>query len=82
MLRFSTLLAALVLIASATFDASPARAVVCSHDTCVHNCFRAGGKTCLRGCDRRIARRISNGLCPWLFGSDRAPGLQAQLATQ
>jgi len=65
MLRRSTLIAALALIASVTMGALPAQAVVCSEDICVSKCFRGGGKTCLRGCDRRIARRISSGICPW-----------------
>jgi hypothetical protein len=65
MLRLSTLIAAMSLIALATFDASPAQAVVCSYDLCVSRCFTAGGRFCLRGCDRRIARRQTNGLCPW-----------------
>jgi hypothetical protein len=63
MLRLSMVIAAL--IALATFDASPAQAVVCSYDLCVSRCFTAGGRFCLRGCDRRIARRQTNGLCPW-----------------
>jgi hypothetical protein len=62
MLRLSLVIAALILIASAMIDASPAQAVVCS---CVSRCFTAGGKFCLRGCDRRIARRLTSGLCPW-----------------
>lgn len=69
MLRLSTLIAALILLASVTTAASPAQAVVCSYDHCVSRCFTAGGKYCLRGCDRRIARRMTSGLCPW-FGND------------
>jgi hypothetical protein len=65
MLRFSTLIAALALIASTMIGTSPAQAVVCSYDVCVSRCFTAGNKLCLRGCDRRIARRLSSGLCPW-----------------
>jgi hypothetical protein len=65
MLRRSTLIAALILIASATVGATTAQAVVCSYDVCVSHCFTAGGKFCLRGCDRRIARRQTSGLCPW-----------------
>jgi hypothetical protein len=65
MLRLSTLIAALILLASATIVAAPAQAVVCSYDLCVSRCFTAGHKLCLRGCDRRIARRLSSGLCPW-----------------
>lgn len=65
MLRLSTLIAALILLASVTTAASPAQAVVCSYDHCVSRCFTAGGKYCLRGCDRRIARRMTSGLCPW-----------------
>jgi hypothetical protein len=59
------LVAALTLLASVTIDVSPARAVVCSYSTCVSRCFTAGNKFCLRGCDRRIARRMTAGLCPW-----------------
>jgi hypothetical protein len=70
MLRLSMLIAALTLIASATIGASPAQAVVCSYDRCVSRCFIAGNKFCLRGCDMRIARRISSGLCPW-YGNNR-----------
>jgi hypothetical protein len=65
MLRLSTLIAALILIGSVAMVAPPARAVVCSYDLCVSRCFTAGNKFCLRGCDRRIARRLSSGLCPW-----------------
>lgn len=48
MLRLSTLIAALILLASVTTAASPAQAVVCSYDHCVSRCFTAGGKYCLR----------------------------------
>jgi hypothetical protein len=65
MLRRSMVIAALTLFASVTFDASPAQAVVCSYDICVSRCFTAGNKFCLRRCDRSIARRQTNGLCPW-----------------
>jgi hypothetical protein len=78
MLRFSTLIAALILIASVMIGALPAQAVVCSYDICVSNCFRGGGKTCLRGCDQRIARRISSGICPW-YGNDWFSDRQASL---
>jgi hypothetical protein len=65
MLRLSMVIVALTLLASITIDASPAQAVVCSQDICVSHCFRGGVRHCLRGCDRRIARRQTNGLCPW-----------------
>ncbi|HEY6577932.1 MAG TPA: hypothetical protein VIY09_01290 [Rhizomicrobium sp.] len=65
MLRWSMLIAALALLASVTVDVLPAQAVVCSYDRCVSRCFIAGGRFCLRGCDRRIARRLTAGLCPW-----------------
>jgi hypothetical protein len=65
MLRRSMVIAALTLFASVTIDVSPAQAVVCSYDICVSRCFTAGNKFCLRRCDRRIARRQTNGLCPW-----------------
>ena len=65
MRRFSFVVAALTLIASGMIDVSPAQAVVCSEGTCISNCIRAGGRFCLRSCDRRIARRISSGICPW-----------------
>ena len=81
MLRRSTLIAAVALMASTTIGVSTAEAVVCSYDLCVSNCFRGGGKTCLRGCDRRIARRISSGLCPW-YGSDWFLDRQAALGVR
>ncbi|MGA9329871.1 MAG: hypothetical protein WA832_07960, partial [Bradyrhizobium sp.] len=62
-------IAALILVASATVAASPAQAVVCSYDLCVSRCFTGGGKFCLRGCDRRIARRMTFGVCPWYGNS-------------
>jgi hypothetical protein len=65
MQRLSMVIAALTIFVSLMIDVSPAQAVVCSYDICVSNCFRGGGKHCLRGCDRRIARRQTNGLCPW-----------------
>jgi hypothetical protein len=81
MLRLSTLTAALALIASATFATSPAQAVVCSYDVCVSRCFTGGGKFCLRGCDRRIARRMTSGLCPW-YGQGMSMNRQASLGAQ
>jgi hypothetical protein len=63
------LIATLALMASATMGLSPAQAVVCSYDRCVSRCFTAGNKFCLRGCDMRIARRMTSGLCPW-YGSN------------
>jgi hypothetical protein len=68
--RLSIIVAALLLIVTTDIGISPAKAVVCSQDACASNCFRAGGKKCLRGCDRRIARRISDGICPWYGSSD------------
>ena len=65
MLRLSMVIAALTLLVSLMIDASPAQAVVCSYDRCVSRCFTADGRFCLRGCDRRIARRQTSGLCPW-----------------
>ena len=70
MLRLSLMIAALVLLASTTIGVAPAKAVVCSEEVCMSNCFRGGGRFCLRACDRRIARRISNGICPWYGNSD------------
>jgi hypothetical protein len=70
MLRLSIIVAALTLIAATDIGIAPAKAVVCSYDVCVSNCFKAGYKRCLRGCDRRIARRISDGICPWYGSSD------------
>jgi len=81
MLRFSTLIAALTLIASVTIGALPAQAVVCSEDICISRCFIGGGKRCLRGCDRRIARRISSGICPW-YGNDWFSDRQAALGVR
>lgn len=68
MLRISALIAALTLVALIAMGVSAAQAVVCSYDLCVSKCFAAGGKYCLRGCDRRIARRQTSGICPW-YGS-------------
>lgn len=65
MLRRSMLIAILALIASTAIGVSTAGAVVCSEQVCISNCYKGGGKYCLRGCDRRIARRISSGMCPW-----------------
>ena len=65
MLRISVFIAALTLLETTVIGISAAHAVVCSYDVCVTNCHRNGGKHCLRGCDRRIARRLSSGLCPW-----------------
>ena len=65
MLKLSMVIAALTLFVSLMIDTSPAQAVVCSYDHCVSRCFTAGGRYCLRGCDRRIARRLTAGLCPW-----------------
>ena len=73
MLRLSMVIAALTLFVSLMIEASPAQAVVCSYDRCVSRCFTAGNKFCLRGCDRRIARRIASGLCPW-YGANWSPG--------
>jgi hypothetical protein len=73
MLRRPMLIAALTLMTSVTIGASTAQAVVCSYDRCVSRCFTAGNKLCLRGCDMRIARRISSGLCPW-YGSNSSLG--------
>jgi hypothetical protein len=70
MLRIFVLVAALTLMETAAIGVSAAQAVVCSYDVCVSNCFRGGYKHCLRGCDRRIARRLSDGLCPWYGFSD------------
>jgi hypothetical protein len=70
MLRISILIAALTLMETAVIGVPAAHAVVCAYDVCVSNCFRGGYKHCLRGCDRRIARRISNGLCPWYGSGD------------
>jgi hypothetical protein len=67
--RILVLIAAVTLLQTIAVGAPAAQAVVCSYDVCVSNCNTNGGKHCLRGCDRRIARRLSNGLCPWLgFG--------------
>jgi hypothetical protein len=65
MLRILAFVAILSLIGTTAFGVSAAQAVVCSYDQCVSNCHRSGGKHCLRGCDRRIARRQSLGLCEW-----------------
>ena len=65
MLRISVLIAALALMETTSIGVSSAQAVVCSYDLCVSNCGRNGGRFCLKGCDRRIARRLSLGLCPW-----------------
>jgi hypothetical protein len=81
MLRRSTLIAALALIASTTIGASTAQAVVCSEDVCISRCFIGGGKHCLRGCDRRIARRISSGICPW-HGNNGFSDRQAALGVR
>jgi len=81
MLRRSLLIAALTLMASATIGASTAQAVVCSYDLCVSRCFTAGNKFCLRGCDRRIARRLTSGLCPW-YGSNWSRDRQVAFRTQ
>jgi hypothetical protein len=70
MLRLSVIVAALTLIVAPDIGISPAKAVVCSEQVCISNCNRAGYKRCLRGCDRRIARRISDGICPWYGSSD------------
>jgi hypothetical protein len=70
MLRISILIAALVFVETTSIGVSSAQAVVCSYDLCVSNCNRAGYKRCLRGCDRRIARRLSSGLCPWHGAGD------------
>jgi hypothetical protein len=69
MLRLSIIIAALALMIATDVGISPAQAVVCSYDVCVSNCWRGGYKRCLRGCDRRIARRMSDGLCPWYGNS-------------
>ena len=69
MRRFSFAIAALVLIASGMIDISPAQAVVCSEDVCISRCFIGGGKRCLKVCDRRIARRIAAGMCPWAWSN-------------
>jgi hypothetical protein len=63
--RFSFAIAALTLIASGMIDISPAQAVVCSEEVCISRCYIGGGRRCLRACDRRIARRIASGICPW-----------------
>jgi len=65
MLRISVLVAIVSLIRTTAFGVSAAHAVVCSYDQCVSRCHKGPGKFCLRGCDRRIARRISLGLCEW-----------------
>jgi hypothetical protein len=65
MLRIFVLIAALTLIETAAIGVPAAHAVVCSYEVCVPNCYRAGGTRCLSRCDRRIARRISDGICPW-----------------
>jgi hypothetical protein len=68
MLRRSMLIVALAFMAfmaSVIVGASTVQAVVCSYDRCVSRCFTAGHKFCLRGCDMRIARRLSSGICPW-----------------
>ena len=65
MLRISALVAMLSLMGMTGLSVSAAHAVVCSYDQCVWNCHRGPGKYCLRGCDRRIARRLSSGLCAW-----------------
>lgn len=65
MLRTLVLIAALTLIETAAVGVSTAQAVVCSYDVCVSNCNRGGYRRCLRGCDLRIARRLSSGMCPW-----------------
>lgn len=75
MLRLSTLVAALTFLASVTIGASTAQAVVCSEQLCISNCFKGGGKRCLHGCDRRIARRMASGVCPW-YGPNWLPGQQ------
>lgn len=63
--RISFATAALALIASSMIDIAPAHAVVCSEEVCMSRCYIAGGKRCLKGCDRRIARRVAAGICPW-----------------
>ena len=78
MRRFSFATAALTLIVSGIVDVSPARAVVCSEDVCISRCFIGGGKRCIKGCDMRIARRISSGVCPWLW-SNWSPERQVAL---
>ena len=70
MLRISLLIAALTLVGTIAIGVSTAQAVVCSYDVCVSNCHMNGGKHCLRGCDRRIARRMSSGFCPWHGAGD------------
>ena len=67
--QFSFATAALALIASGMIDISPAQAVVCSEEVCLSRCYIGGGRRCLRVCDRRIARRIASGICPW-YGSN------------
>jgi len=81
MLRIFVLIAALTLMETATIGVSRAQAVVCSYDVCVSDCFRGGYKKCLRHCDRRIARRISNGLCPWYGSGDLSLNRQAAPGT-
>ena len=82
MLRIFVLIAALTLMETATIGVSRAQAVVCSYDVCVSNCFRNGIKrTCLHLCDKRIARRISNGLCPWYGSGDLSLNRQAAPGT-
>lgn len=69
--RMSFATAALALVASSMIDISPAQAVVCSEEVCISRCYIAGGKRCLRACDRRIARRVASGVCPWLWSDWR-----------
>jgi hypothetical protein len=80
MLRVSLLAAALTttLIASPIIGASTAQAVVCSEEVCISRCFTSGGRRCLRGCDQRIARRMSSGICPW-YGPNWFSDWQASL---
>ena len=78
MRRFSFAVAVLTLIAAGPSYVSPAQAVVCSEDVCISRCYIGGGKRCLKSCDRRIARRISSGICPW-HGNDWRTGRQAML---
>jgi hypothetical protein len=81
MLRLSSLAAVLTFMASLMVDASAAHAVVCSEEVCISRCFTAGGRHCLKGCDRRIARRVASGVCPW-YGPNWVLDRQASLATR
>jgi hypothetical protein len=79
--RFSFAIGALALIASGMIDIGPAQAVVCSEEVCISRCFMGGGRRCLKSCDRRIARRIASGICPW-YGNDWWMGRQAPLGVR